>query len=55
MAKFELDIVVSITKDGQPFYRDNPTSYNLDEKQFAEMEQDLWDLKKKWAAASGLK
>jgi hypothetical protein len=55
MAKFGLQISVIVTKDGQPFYEEGQKSHNLDEQQFTEMEQDLFDLKKKWAAASGLK
>ena len=42
-------------KDGKPFYNEVSTSSSLDEEQFREMEQDLWEVKKKWAEASGLK
>jgi len=55
MAKYELAIAVDVKKDGQPFYEEAQKSYNLDDVQFLEMEQDLFELKSKWAGKSGLK
>ena len=52
---FELTVSIDIKKDGKQFFKKSQTSTGLDQEQFLEMEQDLWDVQKKWALASGLK
>ncbi len=54
MAKYTLAITVDIKKDGEDFFSETQVSHRLDEEQFLEMEQDLFDVKKKWANKSGL-
>jgi hypothetical protein len=55
MNSMGLKVVFEATKNGKPFYREERESFNLDEEQFIEMEQDLFDVLKKWALKSGLK
>lgn len=54
MGAFSLSIYVEIKKNGMPFYNEIQQSFGLDDDQLNEMEKDLWQLKKKWAKATGI-
>lgn len=55
MSEYTLTLELVICKDAKLFYREEQRSEGLSKEQMLDMEQDLWEVKKKWARVSGLK